>query len=346
LDKITHLLDVVDKVRDDVALGLMSDPGLSKTSQVKQWAEAHDKRYCELIISQRMPSEISGMPMPVPDTQQMEVFDYSTLLELEDGDVLAFDEFTNGNIQTLNACLTLIQERTMLSGKKLPSLVIVAMGNPQGRCELLPQTKQRFWWVTVNWHPDTWVKYMRLTWGVEPDKRIIQAITDQYKQGFASATDWNYWTPRTMENLIRIATQIRRDDPFWLTGGIAPAMVHSIYASFRDDTTFEKTKARLLGWATEQSGITETPEEDKALLAIIESLDQCETLADLKTFFTEADVPNPNESKETTYFMGKLIAYMSATQVSELDNEVVTAATQRPSKLFDVPIWKGSGRAW
>ncbi|MDT8302965.1 MAG: efflux RND transporter permease subunit, partial [Sedimentisphaerales bacterium] len=45
---------------------------------------------------------------------------------------------TNGNIQTLNACLTLIQERTMLSGKRLPSLLIVAMGNPQGKCELLP----------------------------------------------------------------------------------------------------------------------------------------------------------------------------------------------------------------
>ena len=47
-------MDMVDKQRDHIALGLMSDPGLSKTSQINQWAEEHGRKVVELIISQRI----------------------------------------------------------------------------------------------------------------------------------------------------------------------------------------------------------------------------------------------------------------------------------------------------
>jgi len=244
MNNIMHLLDVVDKVRDSVALGLMSDPGLSKTSQVKQWAGHNDRRYCELIISQRMPSEISGMPMPVPETKKMEVFDFDTLLQLEDGDVLAFDEFTNGNIQTLNACLTLIQERTMLSGKKLPSLVIVAMGNPQGKCDLLPQTKQRFWWVDVKWDAQSWTIYMEKQWGFRPDSTLVKAITQQYQDGF-KMTQYNYMTPRTMENLVKIATVVPQTDMFWTASKVDPKIVEAIYKSFENTSTFFSLRQKI-----------------------------------------------------------------------------------------------------
>lgn len=248
MKNIKHLLDVVDKVRDDVALGLMSDPGLSKTSQVKQWAEDNGRNYCELIISQRMPSEISGMPMPISETRTMEVFDFDTLLQLKDGDVLAFDEFTNGNIQTLNACLTLIQERTMLSGRKLPSLVIVAMGNPQGRCDLLPQTKQRFWWVDVAWDEKSWVEYMEKTWNITPNRTILREISDTYVQGFGNQNKFNYYTPRTMENLFRISMHIDRDDPFWAAGEVREDLVAAIYSSKNLVSTFALIKQDIDEW--------------------------------------------------------------------------------------------------
>lgn len=109
---IKTYLDILDQHRDEMALALMSDPGLSKTSQCKQWCEEHGRQYFEFITSQRMPSEISGMAMPDADTKRMKIYDFDYLLDMKDGDVLAFDEFTNGNIMTLNACLTLIQERT------------------------------------------------------------------------------------------------------------------------------------------------------------------------------------------------------------------------------------------
>jgi hypothetical protein len=282
MKNIMHLLDVVDGVRDHVALGLMSDPGLSKTAQVKQWAEKHDRRYCELIISQRMPSEISGMPMPVAESRTMEVFDFNTLLELKDGDVLAFDEFTNGNIQTLNACLTLIQERVMLSGKKLPSLVVVAMGNPQGKCDLLPQTKQRFWWVDVTWDATTWLDYMKETWHFTPSSKLVQSITNQYQRGFGDAAAYNYHTPRTVENLLRIALTIPKGDPFWIASGIEGSMEEALYDSLKSVDKFRAIKDQLIEWA---DGRADNPSYQ--LLNI--GLAECNTMDNLRTFIAKIE---------------------------------------------------------
>lgn len=214
-------LDMLDANRDYIALGMLSDPGLSKSSQVQQWAEEHGRRVFELIISQRMPSEISGMPMPNNKTSKMEIYDFDTLLEMKDGDILFFDEFTNGNIQTLNACLTLIQERRMLSGKPLPSVMIVAAGNPQGSCDLLPQTKQRFIWTTVSFDPCSWVEYIWRKHGVIPCGALVDRIIDQYKSGF-DRVRYNYMTARTAENFIRIE----------LNGGISDELKNTVASSF------------------------------------------------------------------------------------------------------------------
>lgn len=214
---IKHNLDVLDAHRDFLALGMMSAPGLSKTSQINQWAEEHGRRVFELIISQRMPSEISGMPMPNSNTQKMEIYDFNTLLEMKDGDILFFDEFTNGNIQTLNACLTLIQDRMMLSGKKLPSVLIVAAGNPQGSCELLPQTKQRFFWTNVTFSPEMWAAYIWKTHRIFPTGRLLEHIKETYTRNRFDRTTYNYFTARTAENVLRLAMDIKRDDPLWST---------------------------------------------------------------------------------------------------------------------------------
>ena len=214
---IKHNLDVLDAHRDFLALGMMSAPGLSKTSQINQWAEEHGRRVFELIISQRMPSEISGMPMPNSNTQKMEIYDFNTLLEMKDGDILFFDEFTNGNIQTLNACLTLIQDRMMLSGKKLPSVLIVAAGNPQGSCELLPQTKQRFFWTNVTFSPEMWAAYIWKTHRLFPSSRLLEHIKETYSRKRFDRFTYNYFTARTAENVLRLAMDIKRNDPFWST---------------------------------------------------------------------------------------------------------------------------------
>lgn len=231
---IKKLLDQIDLVRDDMALGIMSDPGMSKTSQVKQWAKEHGRKYVEIIISQRMPSEISGMPMPISGSKTMEIFDYNTLLQLEDGDVLAFDEFTNGNIMTLNACLTLIQERTMISGKKLPSVVIVAMGNPQGKCDLLPQTKQRFIWYQAKPDIMMWCQYIESKYQIDVQKTdLVQSIADQYEKGFVY-DEYNYMTFRSAENIIKLVKSM-------YDSGLDKAEVirHPIFDGFGSDSPGE-----------------------------------------------------------------------------------------------------------
>lgn len=212
-----------------MALGIISDPGLSKSSQIHQWAEEHGRNVVELIISQRMPSEISGMPMPISETQKMEIFDFDTLLQMKDGDVLFFDEFTNGNIQTLNACLTLIQERRMLSGKQLPDVLIVAAGNPQGSCDMLPQTKQRFMWTHARFYPGMWASYIWKKHKIMPSEDLIRKIKGQYNKGFSGREMENYITTRTAENLIRIAKQIECDDPFWRSASIPSDLCDDLY---------------------------------------------------------------------------------------------------------------------
>lgn len=243
---IKHNLDVLDAHRDFLALGMMSAPGLSKTSQINQWAEEHGRRVFELIISQRMPSEISGMPMPNSNTQKMEIYDFNTLLEMKDGDILFFDEFTNGNIQTLNACLTLIQDRMMLSGKKLPSVLIIAAGNPQGSCELLPQTKQRFFWTNVTFSPEMWAAYIWKTHRIFPTCSMLEHIKETYTSNRFNRTTYNYFTARTAENILRLAMDIEEDDPLWSTISRFDAGMRPVDATYRTISLNKTAKMKEL----------------------------------------------------------------------------------------------------
>lgn len=271
MKNIKHLLDIVDKQRDNIALGLMSDPGLSKTSQINQWAEEHGRKVYEFITSQRMPSEISGMPMPVDESRTMEIFDFNLLLDMKEGDILFFDEFTNGNIMTLNACLTLVQDRMMLSGKKLPSIIVVAAGNPQGRCDLLPQTKQRFLWVTVKFDRTCWAEYIQETWNMSPTKNLLDEIEEQYKN--FDPNTWNYLTPRTAENLIRIAQDISQDDVFWDIFHMSNRVKESIYKTIQSKDEFASIKNALKKWCIEQKAVA--PEEELTTVSdLIKLIDQ------------------------------------------------------------------------
>lgn len=206
MQNIKKLLSLVDKNRDKMQLGLISNPGCSKTEQVKQWAEENGRHVCELILSQRLPTEISGMPMPVQETKSMEIFDYDTLLSLNDGDVLFLDEFTNGNVQTLNACLTVVQDRKTISGKDLPSLLVVAAGNPQGSQMLLPQIKQRFLWYQVSFNINTWIQYIQKKFSLPFESYDdLHKIANLIGYEKFSSTNYNYLTPRTCEQLIQLA---------------------------------------------------------------------------------------------------------------------------------------------
>lgn len=281
---IKTYLDILDQHRDEMALALMSDPGLSKTSQCKQWCKEHGRQYFEFITSQRMPSEISGMAMPDADTKRMKIYDFDYLLDMKDGDVLAFDEFTNGNIMTLNACLTLIQERNMMSGRKLPSILIVAMGNPQGKCDMLPQTKQRFLWLDVKFDEDTWCDWIKKELNVVPTQSLITLIKKTYRSGFG-VQDYNYMTARTVTNLLKLAKTVNRSNAIWRhMYGVSSGIVDELYASVNNNqNNSEDLELLKYGLCTIiQSLIHEPNANVDTLNEMKDWIQECKTMSDIK----------------------------------------------------------------
>ncbi len=282
---IKTYLDILDQHRDEMALALMSDPGLSKTSQCKQWCEEHGRHYFEFITSQRMPSEISGMAMPDTDTKRMKIYDFDYLLDMKDGDVLAFDEFTNGNIMTLNACLTLIQERNMMSGRKLPSILIVAMGNPQGKCDMLPQTKQRFLWLNVKFDEEAWCEWVEKELNVVPTQKLIDIIKSTYRSRF-EVRDYNYMTARTVTNLLKLAKTVNSTNVIWHNMyGVNQGLVDELYASINNNQNGNEDLELLkYGLCTIIQSLTHEPKTNIDTLNEMRGwIQECKTMSDIKS---------------------------------------------------------------
>lgn len=323
---IKAYLDILDQHRDEMALALMSDPGLSKTSQCKQWCEEHGRQYFEFITSQRMPSEISGMAMPDADTKRMKIYDFDYLLDMKDGDVLAFDEFTNGNIMTLNACLTLIQERNMMSGRKLPSILIVAMGNPQGKCDMLPQTKQRFLWLNVKFDEKAWCKWVKKELNVVPTRKLIDIIKSTYKSGFG-IQDYNYMTARTVTNLLKLAKTVDSSNAIWRNMyGVDQGIVNELYASINNNQN-NSEDLELLKYglcAIIQSLTHEQNVNLNALNKIRVWIQECKTMSDIKsTLKNIEESSNPPDTQ--TLFLERIKS--DATENIADMNKLVKALT-------------------
>lgn len=326
MKNIKTYLDILDQHRDEMALALMSDPGLSKTSQCKQWCEEHGRQYFEFITSQRMPSEISGMAMPDADTKRMKIYDFDYLLDMKDGDVLAFDEFTNGNIMTLNACLTLIQERNMMSGRKLPSILIVAMGNPQGKCDMLPQTKQRFLWLDVKFDEETWCDWIKKELNVVPTKPLISLIKNTYKSGFG-VQDYNYMTARTVTNLLKLAKTVDRSNAIWHNMyEVSSDLVDELYASVNNNQNgIEDLELLKYGLCTILQSLTQEQNADiNSLNRMRVWIQECKTMSDIKrTLKNIEESSNPPDTK--TLFLERIKS--DATENIADMNKLVKALT-------------------
>lgn len=196
---IEELVEAADRRRDEVVLCLLGAPGIGKTEGIEAFARKHHRDVVHIIASQILPTEVSGMTMPNQETHAMDVFDHARLGHLKDGDVLFFDELLKGQVQVLNACLTLIQERRMMSGRRLPDVLIVAAANPLASPQQLPlEVRQRFMFVEVEFDEFSWCDYMRGL-GI----RMPQKLVDDLVTGYASdRATWNVLTPRTMTKLM------------------------------------------------------------------------------------------------------------------------------------------------
>lgn len=201
-DMIYKLIEQADKCRKEVVLCLMGSPGIGKTEAVERFARDHGRNVVHIIASQILPSEVSGMTMPNQDTKSMDIFDHYRLSHMKDGDILFFDELLKGQQQVLNACLTLIQERRLMSGTKLPDVLIIAAANPLPTPAQLPlEIRQRFMFVKVRWNKLSWCEYME---GLGFDDRdSVNALACRVESSMGRDDGWNTLTPRTATKLCR-----------------------------------------------------------------------------------------------------------------------------------------------
>lgn len=87
----------------------------------------------------------------------------------------------------------------MMSGRKLPDVLIVAAANPLASPQQLPlEVRQRFMFVEVEFDEYSWCDYMR-----DLGIRMPQRLVDDLVTGYASdRATWNVLTPRTMTKLM------------------------------------------------------------------------------------------------------------------------------------------------
>ena len=201
--RIYKLIEAADRCRSEIVLCLLGKPGIGKTEAIERFAKENNRNVVHIIASQILPSEVSGMTMPNQETHSMDVFDHYRLSHMKDGDILFFDELLKGQQQVLNACLTLIQERRLMSGTKLPDVLIIAAANPLATPTQLPlEIRQRFMFVEVEWNQDEWIDYMR-EHGFANKSVELKQLASEIKKRLGKDDNWNTLTPRTATKLCR-----------------------------------------------------------------------------------------------------------------------------------------------
>jgi hypothetical protein len=202
-----QMLDILNKTYDNLHLRrttvplFMSNPGIGKTSIIQKFAKDKGVKLVKITLSQRMPNEVVGMVMPDVHSKALLVFNSHELEQLNDGDVLFFDEVFNGTLkQTLDALLNLLEDRTLPTGKKLADVMIVAASNPQGLINLTPQIKQRFEREDLKFNAEEFQVYLKNKYGM-PESISSHLCTLINKEKF-EPNDWNFVTPRSVEKAI------------------------------------------------------------------------------------------------------------------------------------------------
>lgn len=192
---VRPVLETMYDHRSEMVPCFIGAPGIGKTQGLYEFAKDKGVNVVTFILSNTVPSEVSGIRMPDKDTKKMEVFDDMRMASLKDGDILFFDEILEAPPMLWSACLTLIQDRIMASGRKLPDVFIVAASNKVASPGIIPaSTRDRFQFIELKFDFYHWVQWFEGKYGdhvpVEFCHRI-QEDSDRY----------NIFTPRRFVKL-------------------------------------------------------------------------------------------------------------------------------------------------
>lgn len=270
---IYHFLEMIDKdgVRDQIVPCFMGCPGIGKTHEIERYAKDRGKKVVHIIASQILPSEVSGITMPDKEAGGMTVYDHVRLSSLKDGDILFFDELLQGQQQVLSACLTLIQERRLMSDRPLPDVMIVAAANPLANPNQLPAAiRDRFLFIGMEFDFFEWKQYMK-----DSQNIIIEdSMQNEIDASDTNVTGWNAQTPRTVTKLCKFITNNIDDEDlerFLLDAHINSRLVKSLIMSVKGVSASSMSKFTEKVEAVIK-GISDTEDEHTDVLSEINRL--------------------------------------------------------------------------
>lgn len=210
-DEMVDFVKEANPGRKFIVPCLEGPPGIGKTAACKQAATELQEEGCAtgkvvtIIASQILPNEVSGITMPVVESKAMEIFDHFRLSSLKDGDVLFFDELLEADELVLKACLTLIESRELMSGRKLPDIMIVAATNPSIKPNMLEENiRQRFVWRRFGIDKEGTRNYIKKLCGFDPGD-IVEKMT-------STGEDYNILTPRSLTKMCQWIACVEDDN--------------------------------------------------------------------------------------------------------------------------------------
>lgn len=206
-ESMVKFLDLSYPVKDEIVPCLIGPVGIGKTSAVLQHAKnVGAGNVVTIIASQILPNEVSGITMPDATTKAMEIYDHFRLSSLKDGDILFFDELLEADQLVLSACLTLIESRTMMSGKKLPDIQIIAATNPSIQpISLKENIRQRFLFKKFEWDQCEFREFILNKYGITLNETILKLVQTE-------GDNYNILSPRSLTKMVHWIMNVDEDD--------------------------------------------------------------------------------------------------------------------------------------
>jgi len=246
---VRPILETMYDNRQELVPCFIGAPGIGKTQGLYEFARDKGVNVVTFILSNTVPSEISGIRMPDQESKKLEVFDDSRMASLKDGDILFFDEILEAPPMIWSACLTLIQDRIMASGRKLPDVFIVAASNPVASPGVIPaSTRDRFQFIELRYDSSHWRSWFKEKFGVDP-----KIIADQIQE---DSDQYNILTPRRVVKLYTWLKQAESDAEIDIIARSISAMFDSrIYDLLSRIVNQVKTPQRQIKEALESMSI-------------------------------------------------------------------------------------------
>lgn len=280
-ERMVQFLDLAYPMKKEIVPCLIGPVGIGKTAAVNKHAKnVGAKNVVTIIASQILPSEVSGLTMPDSETKSMQIYDHYRLASLEDGDILFFDELLEADQCVLSACLTLIESRMMMSGRKLPDIQIIAATNPTIKPGSLKENiRQRFMFKKFDVDIYGTHDYILEKTGLDLPRDVLNQIR-------TNGSSYNLLSPRSLTKLCEWMAETEPTDSY--------AVAKIINDMFSSEIGSELHKAKMqinenrkvkmkLAELAKDNGIDDSRFEDctlKEMVDILQKLPEWKTISE------------------------------------------------------------------